>query len=173
VSMRSPLHITVFLLASIVAVGCPGGDDGVMDTEATGSDTGIDADPVFPADYDATYVEVRNCRGSGDHDLNNIRILADPAALGPYEGRTDPFPEGAVVLKEEYDFGDLTCEGPIKQWTVMQKLAEGSSDETLGWAWQRVDADRSVLDEDEPRCIACHTSCGMPPDGYDWTCALP
>lgn len=163
----------LLVLASLVAVGCPAGDDaGGVDESGSGT-TGIDAEPFFPEDYDATYVEVRNCRGSGDHDLNNIRILADPAALEPYEGRMLPFPEGAVVLKAEYDFGDLTCEGPIKQWTVMKKLAEGSADDTLGWAWQRVDADREVLEEDPPRCIACHTGCGKPPDGYDWTCALP
>ena len=145
----------------VVVSGCPGDDD-----------PGIDAEPVFPADYAASYVEVRNCRGSGDHDLNNIRILADAAARAPYEDRATPFPEGAVVLKEEYDFGDPTCEGPLKQWTVMQKLESGSSPDTLDWAWQRVDEDRIVVEEDPPRCIGCHTSC-VAPDGYDGTCAMP
>ena len=78
-----------------------------------------------------------------------------------------------VVLKAEYDFGDLTCEGPIKQWTVMQKLAPESSPDTLDWSWQQVDADRVVVDEDPPRCIGCHTGCGVAPDGYDGTCAVP
>ena len=172
-SMRIRPRLAILALASLVAVGCPAGDDAGADTEASGSDTGLDVEPFFPADYDASYAEVRNCRGSGDHDLNNIRILADPAAFVPYDGRMQPFPEGAVVLKEEYDFGDVTCEGPIKQWTVMKKLAEGTSEETLGWAWQRVDAERMVNAEDLPQCIGCHTSCGVEPDGYDWTCALP
>ena len=145
----------------VVALGCPGGDDGGMETD------------FFSADYAATYTEVRNCRGSGDHDLNNIRILADPDALGPYENRMDPFPVGAVVLKEEYDFGDAACEGEILQWTVMQSLGDGSSPDTLDWAWQRVDPDRIVVEEDPPRCIACHTGCGVPPDGYAGTCAIP
>ena len=130
-------------------------------------------EPDFPADYAGSYVEVRNCRGSGDHDLNNIRILASPSALEPYQNRAAPFPVDAVVLKEEYDFGDLTCEGPIKQWTVMRRLPDDSSPDTLDWAWQRVDLDRNVVDQDASRCIGCHTACGMPPDGYEWTCALP
>jgi hypothetical protein len=155
-------HALALGLTGLVGSACPGDD---------GDDGGVE--PAFPEDYEASYVEVRNCRGSGDHDLNNIRILADPAALGPYQGREEPFPLGAVVLKEEYDFGDTTCSGELKQWTVMEKLAEGSGAETLGWAWQQVDASRHVVDEDAPRCIACHTGCGVAPDGYDGTCAIP
>ena len=150
-------------LAGLFVGACPG-DDG-------GDDGGVE--PDFPEGYDADYVEVRGCRGSGDHDLHNIRILVDPTGLSAYEERMMPFPEGAVVLKEEYDFGDTTCSGEILQWTVMRKLAEGSSPETLGWAWQTVDAERRVVDEDEPRCIGCHTSCGVPPDGHDGACAMP
>jgi hypothetical protein len=150
------------LCAGLLA-GCPGDDDG--------GDEG--PEPEFPADYAGSYVEVRDCRGSGDHDLNNIRILASPSALTPYQERMEPFPEGAVVLKEEYEFGDMSCEGPIKQWTVMTRLAEGSSPDTLDWAWQRVDAGRKVVGEDVPACIGCHTGCGVPPDGYEGTCAIP
>jgi hypothetical protein len=68
-----------------------------------------------------------------------------------------------VVLKEEYDFGDMSCEGPIKQWTVMRRLATGSSPATLDWTWQRVDEQREVVDQDVPRCIGCHTGCGVAP----------
>src|SRR5690606_26741642 len=143
--------------------GCPG-DDG-------NDDAGVE--PDFPADYAGSYVEVRDCRGSGDHDLNTIRILASPTALAPYQDRVDPFPVGSIVLKEEYDFGDITCSGPIKQWTVMRRLETGSSPDTLDWAWQRVDADRNVLDRDKPACIGCHQGCGIEPDGYEWTCAMP
>src|SRR5690348_5143363 len=76
-----------------------------------GPKTGIVA--LFPADYSASYVEVRDCRKSGDHDLDFVRVLADPTALGPYEDRASPFEDGAVVLKEQYDFGDDLCTGPI------------------------------------------------------------
>lgn len=130
-------------------------------------------EPVFPANYTSTYTEVRNCRASGDHDLNNIRVLVDSAALGPYQGHTDPFPVGAVVLKAEHDFGDPTCSGPIKQWTAMRYLGKGKGPNTLDWRWQTVSAARKVVDEDVPRCIGCHTLCGKPPDGYEGTCTLP
>jgi hypothetical protein len=130
-------------------------------------------DPFFPEEYAASYMEVRNCRPSGDHDLHNIRILADPASLGPYQERLEPFPDGAVVLKEEYAFEDVTCEDALEQWTVMRKLEAGSSPEMLDWEWQRVEADRRVVEEDPPRCYGCHTGCGVPPDGHDGTCAVP
>jgi hypothetical protein len=128
---------------------------------------------LFPVDYAESYEEVRDCRQSGDHDLNIIRILADPAALGPYLDRDAPFPVGAVVLKEEYDFTDNTCEGPIKQWTLMARLADESSPTTLDWRWQRIDAARNVVAEDEPRCYGCHTGCTADAGGYDFTCAVP
>jgi hypothetical protein len=144
----------------LLAGGCPADD--VPEPE-----------PDFPADYVDSYVEVRNCRGSADHDLNNIRILASPSALEPYQNRMEPFPVDAVVLKEEYEFDDPMCEGPIKQWTVMRKLAEGSAPDTLDWAWQTVDLQRNVVDEDDDGCFNCHSGCGNPPDGYEGTCAIP
>jgi hypothetical protein len=151
-------------MLALALAACPG--DG-------GDDDDAGPEPLFPADYAADYVEVRDCRGSGDHDLNNIRILAGPSALKPYQERLEPFPVDAVVLKEEYDFGDLSCEGPVKQWTVMRRLATGSSPATLDWTWQQVDDQRRVVDQDVPRCIGCHTSCGVGPDGYEGTCAIP
>jgi Cytochrome P460 len=160
---RRILPLMLGMLGMLAMSGCPSDD---------GDDEG-GPEPDFPADYAGSYVEVRNCRGSGDHDLNNIRILASPSALAPYQDRVEPFPVDAVVLKEEYDFGDITCEGPIKQWTVMRRLPDGSSTDTLDWAWQRVDLQREVVDEDASRCIGCHQGCGMAPDGYDWTCAMP
>lgn len=120
-----------------------------------------------------TFREVRSCRPSGDHDLHNIRVLASASASDPYTTRTQPFPEGAILLKEEFDFIDEDCAGTPVAWTMMVKLAGGSSPETLGWRWFDFDADHRVITEDEPRCIGCHTECGAPPDGYDATCALP
>jgi hypothetical protein len=132
------------------------------------------AGPLFPDDYAATYQEVRDCRRSGGaHDVNHIRVVADPAAVGPYRDRDRPFPVGAVVLKEEYDFSDEDCSGAIVQWSVMVKLADGDAPELLDWSWQRVSNLGDVLEEDAPRCVGCHEGCGVPPDGYDGTCAVP
>jgi hypothetical protein len=127
--------------------------------------------PLFPADYAASYVEVRDCRKSGDHELAWVRVLADPAALGPYVDREGGFPEDAVLLKEQYDFGDDSCSGPIAEWTVMAKRA--SATERLGWRWQRVGSDRRVAESEGARCVTCHAGCQGFPVGYDFTCAEP
>ena len=156
------MRVSIFFFLFIF--GCNGADDDGDDMTLT---------PLLPADYSSTYQEVRNCRGSGDHDLNKIRVLTHPGATEAYRDRAVPFPEGSIVVKEEYDFPDGECSGPILQWTVMVRLAEGSSPSTLDWRWQKIKNDRTVATQDEPRCIACHTQCGVPPDGYQGTCALP
>jgi hypothetical protein len=148
--------------AAGLMVGCGGDDD----------DGGVET-TLFPASYADTYQEVRDCRKSGDHDLNQVRVLADPAALAPYQDRVDPFPEGAVVIKEEYDFADTTCSGELVQWTVMSRTAEGAAPDQLDWHWQTVGPDRSVVDDNEVSCAGCHSDCGVPPVGYAGTCAMP
>jgi hypothetical protein len=126
--------------------------------------------PAFSADYAATYTEVRDCRSSTEHDLSRVRVLADQAALAPYQGRDADFPVGSVVLKEEHD--DSDCSGVPIRWTVMTRLAPGSSPATLDWHWQDVDAQRQVKTENDSRCVGCHTGCGVPPDGYLGTCTV-
>ncbi len=149
---------SALLLGSLSSLGC--GDDGTSDSV------------VFPEDYASTYTEVRNCRANGgSHDFNRIRVLTDESGLVAYRDRTEPFPEGAIVLKEEYDSNDMDCSGAIKQWAVMQKLPAGN-EELLNWRWQQVDFARNVINEDEPRCFGCHAGC-PPPDGYDGTCTVP
>lgn len=129
-------------------------------------------DPLFPEDYRDHYAEVRPCMPSGDHDLNLVRILVDPDARAAYELRTMPFPTGSVVVKEEYEFGDLTCDGELKRITAMGRLAPGTAPQALDWAWQTVDPSGTVIDEDLPRCISCHQGCGQAPDGYQGVCAI-
>jgi len=127
---------------------------------------------AFPANYAESYTSVRNCRKSGDHELDFVRVLADPEALAPYSDRTTPFPDGAVVLKEQYDVSDTTCSGPILQWTVMVK--DSAATARLGWDWQRVAPNRSVTEANTARCFGCHEACtGAPAVGYDFTCTEP
>lgn len=146
----------------------------VLVVAAACGDDAPENEPLFPADYAATYQEVRDCRRSGgEHEINYVRVLADPDALGPYTDRTTPFPPGAVVLKEEYDFTDSTCAGDIVQWSVMVKLDQGADPMALDWTWQRVDAERAVVDVNTAACAGCHEGCGFPPDGYDGTCTVP
>ncbi len=72
---------------------------------------------LFPADYAATYQQVRACRFSIDHDMMNVRVLVSPDAYGVYTTRVGVFPAGAVIVKEEYAGADTTCSGPIKEYT--------------------------------------------------------
>lgn len=152
------MRALVFGLGLLGPLGCG--------TEATST-------AVFPTSYASTYQEVRNCRYSIEHSLVNIRVLASPDAVEAYQGRLAPFPAGAIALKEEYAESDTSCAGPIQGFTVMQKLPVGSSPATLDWQWQRTSSDRVVTSENEHTCIACHTNCGQPPDGYDGTCTVP
>jgi hypothetical protein len=126
----------------------------------------------FPADYANSYVEVRGCRKSADHELDFVRVLADPAALAAYTERQSAFPDGAIVLKEQYDPSDDSCSGSIAQWTVMVKNQAASA--RKGWDWQRVDAERKVVESNTASCINCHAGCtGTPQPGYDFTCTEP
>ena len=129
--------------------------------------------PAFPKEYASSYQEVRACRQSSEHDLNRIRVLADPAALEAYQKRDRPFPEGSVVLKEEYETSDPDCSGPITKWTVMQRLATGSSPSTLDWRWEEVDVQHRVIGRDTPRCFGCHADCTPEMGGFDGTCTAP
>jgi hypothetical protein len=138
-------------------------------SSACGSD-GPDHRVPFADDYASSYVEVRDCRRSGDHNLNFIRVVAPPDIAAVYQGRTDPFPDGAVVLKEEYDFADDTCAGPVTRWTAM--VRDESASDTLGWTWYDVAADRRVVSLDQPSCYGCHSAC-VAPAGYLGTCSEP
>jgi hypothetical protein len=139
---------------------------------ACGEDESDGPEPLFPTDYAASFTEVRGCRSSTEHELNNIRVLADRAALVPYRDRLADFPEGSVVLKEEYGFADSTCSGAVIRWTLMARLASGSSPQTLDWYWQDVDGERRVVSENDSRCIGCHQGCGNAPEGYQGTCTV-
>jgi hypothetical protein len=145
---------------------------GVLSLAASACSGDSSPAPLFPADYADTYRQVRDCRHSIEHDVSSIRVLADLAAFEPYMNRDADFPEGAVVLKEEYAWEDVTCSGPLLRWTVSARLAAGSAPEALDWAWQKLNTSRKVVSADEPRCILCHTKCGVPPDGYEGTCAV-
>ena len=138
---------------------------------ACGSDPKTEP-PIFPTDYATTYREVRNCRPSVEHGPVNIHVLASPDAFTPYKMRAAPFPTGAILLKEEFAESDTACAGPIKQWTVMEKLDDGTSAATLDWHWQKVDSKRKTIMDDDQTCIACHTMC-VAPQGYLHTCTDP
>ena len=131
----------------------------------------VAAQAVFPADYAASFQEVRSCRKSADHDLFHVRVLASPSALDAYLNRDAAFAEGAVIVKEEH-FDDQCTD--LERITAMRREAPGFAPEAGDWHWQRAKQDGSVeLDGKLPSCAGCHQSCGVPPDGHDGTCTAP
>lgn len=142
------------LLAALplsLALGCPG------------------AEPVFPADVEESFTEVRDCRTSIEHELHHIRVFVDEVAHDPYEQRDVLFPPGATVVKIEYEDDGCT---ELIGYTAMRKLAEGEGEDALGWHWQETDPDRVVLEDGAlERCIRCHRACDD--EGHDSTCAEP
>lgn len=126
---------------------------------------------MVPETYASSYLEVRDCRRSADHDLEYIRVLADPAAAATYQDRDAPFTEGSVVVKEQYRNEDCT---DLVRLTAMRKEAAGFDPATGDWQWQELSPDFTVNEEINPqRCIGCHTLCGAAPAGHDFTCAEP
>jgi hypothetical protein len=112
---------------------------------------------------------VRDCRPSVEHDLNQIRVLASPAAERPYLDQT-PFPVGAVLLKAE--FADPECATDFVRFSAMRKEAAGFSPAAGDWYWQRILADGTVTNDGrDSTCINCHTRCD--PSWFDTTCTVP
>jgi hypothetical protein len=147
-------------------LGC--GDDGAaFDAGRDGGDDGV----VFPADFEARYLEMRDCRHSHEHELRYIRVFASESAQASYAALSPeaPYPPGATLVKIEYD--DEACSTEL-QYTAMQKLGAGENRAGGDWLWQRVSLEREVLEEGAPvRCINCHAVHCAPPYGYDLSCA--
>lgn len=127
-------------------------------------------DPIFPENYASEWTMVRDCRRSIEHDLSFVQVWADPVAAAAYTSREGTFPNGSLIVKEEFD--DPGCTD-LSGWTVMRREADFAP-AAGDWRWQEVAADRTVVDDGSIfRCFSCHEDCGEPPDGFDWTCAVP
>ncbi|MDB4929501.1 MAG: hypothetical protein JWM10_1985 [Myxococcaceae bacterium] len=137
------------------------------------------ATSLVPANYAATYPEVRGCRmtfehissyGAGAPTISNIRVVLDPGAMANYRATGRALPVGSTVIKEE--FADPTCTTVIG-WTVMRKEPAGYDPTHGDWHWQRVRAsDRAVLEDGRvDRCINCHNTADC--TTRDWQCTQP
>lgn len=137
---------------------------------------GSDPTPsVVPADYATAFTKVRVCLPSIEHGPRNVVVFASPDAVTTYQTLMGEYPEGSMLVKEEYASSDQSCSGAIQRWTVSQKLAAGSSPDTLDWHWQELDAHKAVKTDDDQTCIVCHTGCvpGGNEGGYRYTCSAP
>ncbi|NOT00758.1 MAG: hypothetical protein HOP29_09030 [Phycisphaerales bacterium] len=148
--------------AAAVACGCaPPTDDG----------GGVDAVPVFPNDYRATYRLVRDCRGSIEHAAT-IRVYVNEIGADAYLADANPLPLGTVVVKEEFVGTGCDNDEELAVWSAMLKREPGFDSADGDWQWQEVIApNRRVRLDDKTTCIQCHRE----PECLkrDLMCAIP
>src|SRR5262245_35909346 len=146
------------LIAAVNAAltGCP------PDPTATPTMPIPSVTPIFPANYRSSFVEVRDCRFSIEHDSVSIRVLVNDIGADAYLNEDNPLPVGSIVIKEEYDAGtsgapDCSNAADLVRWRVMRKESPGFDQVDNDWAWQWVDApSRTVRFNDKTTCVGCH-----------------
>lgn len=124
-------------------------------------------EPLAPADWDTTLVEVSPCTQSGDHSGRFVRILITAGQETTYRTKSGTFPEGTLVLKPEY--ADERCTD-LEELTAMSKApadAKASPTLALGWWWQSMSPDLKVNERPLESCISCHRTCA---GRFDATC---
>jgi streptogramin lyase len=144
------------LIAAVNAAlsGCPGVGTETPTSPPTPTPS---ITPIFPANYRSSFVEVRDCRFSIEHDSVAIRVLVNEIGADAYLNNANPLPVGSIVIKEEYDAPDCSNDADLARWRVMRKEAPGFDPEDNDWAWQWVDApNRSVRFNDKSTCVGCH-----------------
>lgn len=128
------------------------------------------AEPIFPANYRATYTLVRDCRNSIEHGAT-IRVWVNPIGAQAYLADENPLPVGTIVVKEEFVGVDCSDDNELEFWSAMRKEAAGFDSQDADWRWQEVGADRKVRLDDKSTCIDCHRD----PDciARDYMCTVP
>jgi len=147
-------------VAGALALGACGGDDG--GTKPPGTDL------IFPENFLDTYVLVRDCRFSTEHDGLQIRVYCNPEDAARYTDGNYPFPEGCTLVKIESS--DENCTQVVR-YSAMRRLADGAASSVGNWEWQRVDADfKAITETPASGCFSCHAGCTH---GRDFTCTDP
>ncbi len=114
-------------------------------------------EPIFPADYRSTFVEVRDCRLSIEH-ASTVRIWVNDVGADAYLAEESTLPEGTVVVKEEFAGADCSNDADLLIWSVMRKEPAGFDAEARDWRFQEVAApSRRITIEGKATCIVCHT----------------
>lgn len=82
-------------------------------------------------------------------------VYVDEAANAPFDAKQGPYPEGARIVKPQFD--SKSAEAPVNV-TVMKKMASGYDPDNGDWYYGVYGADGSVLNEGKlEACIQCHT----------------
>lgn len=134
-------------------------------------------DPIYPADWKSTYIEVRGCRGSPDHDLEFVGLWIDPASQARFDECVKPggtctgaFDAGATFVKPQYS--DPACTDLVR---VSAARKEAGFDAVGGWRWQEVayTGGKAKVTEDGAlqQCYGCHASSACE-DAFDTRCYM-
>lgn len=132
------------------------------------------ADPIVPQDWESTLVEARDCRHSAEHDLEHVRLFISPEWADHFDACvveggdcTEPFGEGALLVKPQYADADCT---ELLRVTASLREHPASTPGADGWRWQEVTADGRVVVDGAPEgCTSCHARCA---GSYDLRCAM-
>jgi hypothetical protein len=123
-----------------------------------GGDDDDAVEPLFPANYRTTFNMLEygasgDCRFGVEHAAT-FRVWINDLGLEGYRNNATELPIGTIVIKEE--FGGNSCDDPgdLDQWRVMRKDRQGA--DPGSWSWQRVLANRSVVENTNTSCISCH-----------------
>jgi len=116
---------------------------------------GCPVERILPPDYAQTFMEVRNCRLSIEHEGYYIRVLTDPGSAQPYREQVPSLPVGSIVVKEEFTRSDCRPDS-IARWSVMRKEPPGFDPQAGDWQWQRISKDGTIIANGKATCIGCH-----------------
>ncbi len=130
-----------------------------------------ESEVIFPANYRATFVEVRNCRNSIEHGAV-IRVWVNAIGADAYLADENPLPAGTIVVKEEFAGANCDNDADLEFWSAMRKQTAGFDPGAGDWRFQEVAAPaRTITLDGKAICIACHDD----PDcvARDFMCTAP
>lgn len=156
-------HSSLFL--SLLIVGLPG------------ITSGADAQPSQQIEYPAGWQKWSSIAVSHRTDNKTMRIILgnDIAVTAGRSGKTNPWPEGAILGKVVWeaiqleDWPEATVPGKFVHVEFMVKDTKKYS-ETYGWGWGRwVGPEQKPFEKGTQPCISCHT----PVKDRDWVFTDP
>lgn len=122
---------------------------------------------VLPGDYRTAFVPVLRCDQGAEHGPINIVVRVRSELAAQYDNGPYPFPEGTLIVKEEYR--DQEC-ADLMGYTAMRKEQSGYFPESGDWQWFSLDPYGVVLkDGKQPTCTKCHADCNAK-TRRDFTC---
>ena len=128
-----------------------------------------DDDVVAPEDFRSSYLKLHDCKESQHPEARYVISWLSPNATSIWEAWADggedvDFEVGTVSVKAQYS--DKNCAN-LKNYTLMEKVDEESSDELGGWRWQYVnDSGECINCNGGIGCAGCHSACSIGPDYF-------